>query len=371
MKYTLSKKLVNKIIEKEIQKTGIPVKVMPLTNLENIQHIIEKEKQETQKSNIITMKNLRNITENVLEFRNLAGDYDHDNNYIKILLSEIKRTSPTKFLYLWELLITTYHEYNHKLLFSKAIFQNELEKFSIQIERLPLKINYIYESNIHDDFYTEIIANVYSVEKASQFLQKYPNIYKELTGYIEEEKLHYQMDFINYDVEIFLNYITKIIQMMCPRYVKKLFSNSKSPFTILEVLYHKDGIIKDFKTLSKSKKWNSLDKEVKYTIASSKSCLNQLNEDYTKEELLFILEALNYSYQKEIRRSKENEILREKILKHNKIMLPSLDYGKNLIPSLNTKEKRNYLKIKYLEEQIQRINQLLIQKQSPKKKVRI
>lgn len=367
MKYRISKKIVKKAIQEEINTTGIPVAIFPLTKTENIIHIITNEIENKKNDNSINMLTLlRNIKQNLIESQNQVGDYDYIKDYIKILLSEIESISPTKMLYLWELLTTTYHEYNHKIFWSNDQKEKNLENFTIILENLTYEMTDIYDKNHHDDFKEEIIANVYSVEKASQFLKRYPHIYEELKGYIENDRMKYQIQFINYDVEQFLNYMTKIIKKKANK--QELFQ-SIYPYKIVEILYNKDGTFKNLLTLSKDIEWTSLDKEVQHTVVASKAYQNEL--DYTNlslDELIFIQESLTAIYAKEMERQKQNNILREQIDSFNKTVLPSLEYGENNLPLISKKEHRNRLKIKYLDHQIKIVENLLQELQNSKKK---
>lgn len=289
MKSETSKKIIQKVIKEEVKKTGIPITILPLTKTENIIHIIASEIENKRNDSSITITNLlKNIKNSLMGISDKVGDYDYLNDIIKIFLSEIEKESPTKPLYLWELLTTTYHEYNHKLLWSKEQTEKNLTNFTLILENLICEITDLYEKNHHDDFYEEIIANVYSVEKASQFLKRYPHIYEKLKGYIENDKLKYQIQLINHDIEQFINYLNKIIKNKDQK--EKLFQ-SFYPYKIIEIFYNRDGTFKSLATLSKDMEWTSLETEVQYTIISSKSYLKELNyNSLSLEELVFILE---------------------------------------------------------------------------------
>ena len=296
------------------------------------------------------------------------GDYDYTKDTITIFLSEIEKCSSNKELYLLDILETAYHEYNHKLSWSKDQTEKTLENFIYLLENLTMAITNIYENSKHDDFYEEIIANVYSVEKSNQFLKKYPHIYRNLKGYLKNDKLKYQIELVNYDLEKFINYITKVIKSK--KEIESLFQSSY-PYKIVGILYNKDRTFKNLKTLEKDMEWTSLSMEIKYTVVASKSYLKELNlNTLSQEELSFILESLNYSYQKSLETEEKNKILRQEIKSFNKEDLPSLDYGEDLLPLLTTKEKRNRLKIKYLELQINKVTLLLEQRQNTKKKIK-
>lgn len=369
MKYKLSKKIIKKVIIKESQRTNIPVKIIPLTTSEKILYIIKGEFENKRNDNSIKWLDLpKNMLTRIVEFQELMGDYDYTKDIIIIFLSEIEKCSPSKGLYLLELLETVYHEYNHKLLWSKNQTEKNLENFILLMENLSMKITNIYENSKHDAFYEEIIANVYSIEKSNQFLKKYPHIYKNLKGYLKNDKLKYQIELVNYDLEKFINYVTKIIKN---KKEKEFLFQTSYPYKIVGILYNKDRTFKILKTLEKDTEWTSLSMEIKYTVVASKSYLKELNlNTLSQEELNFILESLNYSYQKSLETEEKNKILRKQIKTFNKEDLPSLDYGEDLLPLLTTKEKRNRLKLKYLELQINKVTLLLEQRQNTKQKIK-
>lgn len=352
-----------------VNETGIQANVVALTSIENIPYTIREEIKNKRNDNSITTINLlKNIKDSLKESKAKIGDYSQLEDTIKIFLSEIKSISPTKYLYLWELLTTPYHEYNHKLFWEKAQIEKNLENFSLLIEELTAEITDIYTTEHHDNFYDEIIANVYSVKKSSQFLKKYPNIYKILRGYIEYDRLKYQLDLINYDVEQFLNYLNKQIK----KYPNKqtLFQNIY-PYILVKILYTQEGNYKDISSLSKDNEWITLEKEVQYTVIASKSYLSELNYNtLSKEELIFVLDSLMYSYQKEQIRNQQINDLKKEIQKFNKMIFPKLKYGDNLIDISNKRETRNKLKIKYLKQQIDTITKLIQEKTIVKKNIR-
>lgn len=171
---------------------------------------------------------------------------------------------------------------------------------------------------------------------------------------------------INYDIEQFINYFSKTIQSAND---KSRFFKEEYPYGIVKCLYTKEGCFKTIFSLRDNKDWNFLEKEVQYSIVASKSYLqSQKLENLSKEELTFLKEAVDYSYQQEINRSIQNQELRIKIQKFNREMKPTLDYVVDLMPILNKKEKRCLLKIKYLEGLQQKIKKQLTSNTKAKSK---
>ncbi len=370
MQYDISKKIVKEIVKDKDKETGLSTKVFSYTRIEHILEIIRQGIENKMNDNsITTLTCLKEIKNELIRFKHQVGDYDYTKDEIKIFLSELKAVSPTKKLYLWELLVTIYHEYNHRLLWSKDQLEKNLDNFALILENLTIELTNIYELNHHDDFKEEIDADVYSLENATSFLKHYPNFYKDLQGYIENDRLKYQIQFVNYDVEQFLNYITKTIK--CFMNKEELFKTGY-PYEIIGLLYNKDGSYKDLSQLVKEEEWTSLDMEVQYTIIASKSYQSELDySNLSLDELIFIKESLIFVYQKELKRFEQNRILREQIIDFNKTTLPLLEYGENHLLRLTKKEKRNHLKIKYLENQLKLLDNLLQTHQNYHKKSRI
>ena len=357
MKYKLSKKLILQVMKEEIKKTEIAVEILPITKLENLFLVIKESKQKNEK--LSPLKRLKTIQTSVKETRDSLGDTSFEKNNIKIFLEEIKKDSQNEKIYLLELLTTTYHEYNHKTTWEQATDIPNLRNFILLIEQLIIETTELYNFH-HDDFYEEIIANAYAIEKTEQYLQRYPNIFEKLKGYLENDKLNYQIDLINYDIEQFINYFSKTIQSAND---KSQFFKEEYPYRIVECLYTKEGRFKTIVSLRDNKDWNALEKEVQYSIVASKSYLqSQKLENLSPEELTFLKEALDYSYQKEVSRSIQNQELRIKVQEFNRKIKPNLDYAVELLSILNQKEKRCLLKIKYLKIQQAKIEEQLKQK---------
>lgn len=361
MKYEKSKKISKKIIEKESKKDSISVKVIPTTKLQNTKQTL-KEELLNNKNNI---QNLKKVITEIKDTNNKnKGICNYENNYIKIILDEIKKESFNKYAYLWELLTTTYHEYFHILMWYKITKAPNLLNFTLIIEELSTNLTNLYQTN-NTSYYQEIAANIYGVKKGKEYLKHYPKIYDKLIGYIENDRLFYEIDLVNYDIEQFLNYLTPIIKNYPD---KKFLFQDKYPYTIIKVLYNNLGIFKPLNTLFKEESWILLDKEIQYTIASSKTYLQSQNlNKLSKEELLFILDSLKYSYKKEINRYKQNKELSIQIEDFNKYVLPTLSYHYELTSKFNKKYQRNINKLKYLKKQIIQLNYLIKLKTNQKK----
>lgn len=167
-----------------------------------------------------------------------------------------------------------------------------------------------------ENFYEEIIADVYANKKTIGFLNNYPNLKSKLQLYIEKDKIFTDMNYQNYDVQKIINIINKLIKCDSNRYE---YFDSIFPYGIISVLYNNNGTFKDIKTLMTEKEWNNYPKEVQYLIISSKAYLDDINyESTTKEELEIIEKSLEYTYNLEKKRHQNNEQLKFKIFKLSK-----------------------------------------------------
>lgn len=379
MRYKLTKKLIYKIINEEIIENQILTEIIFPTKLDNFYYSIkEKIKQQenlkdTNPEMITTpLGFVIKVKKELQVIKYTPALWSKELNHIRIMPNIIKKNNSNSLSYLYDLIKIIYHEYNHQIKLKDYILNenfNTIESFTIALEELLFEETdlYLYQ---HNDFYEEIIANVYSIEKTKNFLQQYPNIYEKLKMYIDNERLWYQIDWINYDLEQFLNYLTKKIK--CSIIKKSLYHKFYS-YKIVQMLYNQDGSFKPLSILFQDKEWTSLDKKLQYTIVASKSYLQvQGYQSLTTEELEFILESLKYSYQKELERSNQNEQLEQQINNfnqsiHNKILTDEI----TLVSNLNYKQQRNTLKIEYLQKEILKISTLLFHtKTNVKEKIR-
>ena len=362
MRYDKSKKLIQSIIKEENIKNNIDVEAIALTSkLDLIYQILTKK---------IPVK----LYENLNRYSKYLGLFNHNiDNTIELHLDKIRLLYKDNITYLYAIVHTSYHEYNHAL-FWNNLASTQYEQFITILETLIRLTSQIY--NHHpDDFYTEIIADIYGCNKAEKYFKNYPNIYNQLSNEIERYKLYYQIDYINYDAEKFFNYTTKIIKNSTDIadyllknnfiyiYLNDNWSYKLSPNdplnNLIKILYNKDLTFKTPNELALSEEWNLYNKEIKYLIVSSKSYLEDIDlSNLALDELNFLLEALEYSYEQELKRLKENENLRVKIEAYKQ----KNDKYQCLEKNYNKVTKRNYYKIKYLQQQITIINDLISNK---------
>lgn len=347
MRYQLSKKIVFHALEQEIKKKGAKVEIIPVTKIENIFHTIGTN---IKSRNQEIFKNIKNSFKKNLTL----GEYLLTENQIKIYLSSFEKTP--SILYLYELIMTSYHEYFHRLTWEFLDHSYE-EFFTLSIEEIIKQILVVEQGNEDEYYDEEIKANIYGIEKAESYFKHYPNIYNKMEGYIQNDKLRYQISFINYDIEQMLNFLSKLLKKNLDN--TSLWKNVY-PYSYISLLYTKEGIYKNLRELSSESEWNHMELSLKYKIVASKAYLEEQNLlNYTNEELGFILKGLEYVYELEKVRWDQNQKIKKEIMEFNEKIRPNLEHYIYLDFRWEKRDKRNNLKIKYLQQQIRKINNLI------------
>ena len=338
MKYTKTKELIHKIIDHESKKDKVELNVQPLTTSENILYILTKE-----------YKNLKDVSlKEKYEFiidnftKDTVGYHEEKTNTLKIFLSNIEKIEePTSknLSYLKNILLITYHEYNHKLYHHQRRTSKHLtlKNFIYWLEENLQEKSGLYETN-HEDFYFEIIAELYAYRKTTHLLKKHPFIYEELEADLKFHELYYEIFYKNYDPEIFLNYY---------------INYSKEPLELTETKKIDKDLILD-------EDWEEFELETKYTILSSKAFLDRIDYEFlSKEELQIILTSLIYALNKEEEKEQHNQGFEETLKRYHQEFYPyrdSLEISEGLFLK---KKQRNQRKIRYLELQIHEVNKNL------------
>lgn len=353
MKYNKSKKLINDLLTKEINKQNDNVEILAMSTID---FILKK------LTNNICLRNL-NIND-YIKNQGLYNWISYDKyktgtptiyNIVNIHLDVIKKDSKDKYEYLYNLLTTLYHEYYHRLEYISEK-NNQLDNIKDSIETFikdnnQLKLYY----NYHDNFNFEINANLYSIKKTEEYLKQYPNVYKKLRNKIEYDKVIYQLNYINYDIQSFFNYINKNIKQL-----KEL----PEP---INILYDKEYNLNPINELYKAKRWITINDEIKKIILSSKSYIeNQNIEKLSQEERTILLESLKYAYYYELERYKNNKELKKNTDKNTDVF--TKEQNKELNETINKKLKNNYNKLKYLKQKIKLIKNIILNNNKTKTK---
>lgn len=334
--YENSKKIAEKIIEAEKAKTNKNVQFYLLTSKENLKYIISNELLYFLKISSVEKKNF-------LEANFISkpyGYFNEDKELIKIFPDSIREDFLDKEHYLEQLLITIYHEYNHKMYsdYIMSIPTLNLEKLISIVESQLISNSKTYKLYTNY-FYTEILANYYSIIRTKEYLEYYPRIYKRLEKELNYEELSQEILLNNYDLEALIFHH------------QRLDNNKNYIIDLLKTLYGNN--IHDFLNQST---WEKEEYEARYTIISSRLFLNNINiPSLNKNELKTVIEALEYSQNKNNNVQKENYKLRKDLntIYNDKIDINDLQI---LNYSLQRKIKRNNLKNRYLSSQIDVMN---------------
>lgn len=364
---------INNDIEKRYHLSG---DIIAISKFKNIFYVIKETLIKYQKNDKFTSFDvLKEIIEGLIQTNCSVGMWSVELGNIRVFPDSIMQIYQDNFLYLYELVITLYHEMNHKLKLTEPFTTKDfttLENFIILLEELICDETSLYITNHRDgysDFYQEIIANVDSVEKAKQFFKSKPQLYNKLKYFLENRALIYKIDLVNYDLEQFINYLTLKIQNKKTRsrfLQKSKFSN------IAQMLYNSDGKFKTISELYKDEQWQSLDKEIQYTVIASKSFLEQQElKKLSLEELNLIFNSLTYAHNQALNRKYNNQLLEQEIKKFNKEVPQSFEENFILMPKFIHKEQRTILKIAYLEKVMFKVSLLIHNQPSiPKQKTR-
>lgn len=298
--------------------------------------------------------------------------YDYLNHKLRVLLDIVQKHSYNKEQYLWLLLKTVYHEYKHAIINeAKTNEIKSLEDFYLNLENITSANEKFYLQN-HDNFYEEILANKYGVEKAATLLeQKYSKTkaYKKIKPSIAIEKILQEIYYENHTIDPFLDKINNTIKET----VNDVDSyNLEMEYQLISILYNTDGSFKNLKQLSQDTGWQELPNEVQFLILSSESYLNEFDyNDASIEELYTILNALNYSYFVEKAKTYTNNSLRTKLNELNKKLIETDEYNLNVyletLLVLNRKVKLNKKKLLSIKKHKDEIKKLINKKANPPK----
>lgn len=369
MKYKQSRELITKLLEQEIKDNGIKVEILPLTKAENILKIIKKG---ISKQIITTQAIFDEIKSELYANELTSAYYDYESHKLKVLIDTIKKDSLEKERYLWNLIKTVYHEYKHAIVGQTKTGEiRNKEDLYVTLEDMISPIGDIY-LEYHDRFYEEILANQYGIEKADKLFKKRISntaTYKKLRFSIETEKTLHEIYYRNYDVHPFLSVINNTVK----KSVHELNLSYLDPkCQIIKVLYNNEGNFKQLSELYQDEDWLKYPKEVQYLIVSSKPYLTDFDfNNATKEELNFILEALNYVEKEEVNRVSMNEFLRLKLDNLSELLDEkdqySVDFYLTALLTLNKNEKINKEKQEKIKARQEQIKELIHQKDNPPK----
>ena len=279
--------LVNSILKEESEKENIEISSNPIT-------IVEWYNSKFFKENIKLVNNYTKLLLIKMPLNTIGVTFD-DKNTIFIYLNQIKKGKkiPTNKQLIFILHII-YHEFEH-------IRQNKLKKFSKTelTSTLPLPFEHIvitiFESIIkkndynfyvhnHDEFLTEIDANLYSYIKTKEFLQKNnKELYEKHKNTLDLGIKNEENNLKNYDFNLIFEKFHQIYQTSYTNYI--------SP--ILNIIYKRNS--PEFNSITDITNSPYLDKKTAYHIITSRPFLKQLDFDnLDNNELKTLIDALKY-----------------------------------------------------------------------------
>lgn len=367
MTNTSTKRIIDEINADIKREHHLSNDIIMISKFKNIFYVMKEALVKAETNETLTKLDIiEEIIEGLIQTFYSIGMWSVELGNIRIFPDSIMKIYQDNLLYLSELVITVYHEYNHKLKLTEPFTNKDfttLENFIILLEELICDTTTLYVTNNsanHSDFYQEIIANVDSVAKAKRFFKSYPSIYNKLKYQLANRAFLYKIDLVNYDLEQFINYLTLKLQDKKAR--TKIFKKSKYS-CIAQMLYNADGKFKTLAELFQNEQWNSLDKEIQYTVIASKYFMTQqdLNQ-LSLEELNIVFTSLLYAHNQALNRKQNNLILEQEIKKFNKEVPQSFDENFILMPKFIRKEQRNLLKIAYLEKVMLKVSLLINEK---------
>ena len=274
------KMISHEIIDEEVKRTGINNNVFPLTFIEYYNNYIFKGK----------FSLIKKATYSVMPVIS-SGFNDLDGDVIIFLdrINIVKRP----YGKLFNLLRVCYHELRHSMQWN---FDNySYDKFLLDLDNYYKKfvdINDYY--NNHDKYSFEIGANIYSVDKASEYLfKKYPEIYNLEKENIKKLKKRYYNDYLMYDASFAFDRVFQTIKKNKMIFKENLYDNNP----ILEIFLDDNLCFKRIDEIINNELFNLLDNRIVSAIISSDSYLKELNIDNLSiSDLIFINKYLEYTY---------------------------------------------------------------------------
>ena len=285
------KEIANEIFLEEEKRTGIKLKVYPLTFIEYYNEFIFKGKFSlTKKSSYALMPILS------------LGFNDFNNNLV-IFLERIKKCEKvdgSPFL----LAKVCYHEFRHSE--QKTFNPNNYERFVNDLEMLIKKCGFygLFDYYLeHDKYSFEIGANLYGLEKAKEFLKRTrPEIYEQEKENIEKRENKVYIDYYTYDAaDVFNRFIEKYrsLRQMINRGELSINEKKYDPQSInpvLKIFIEENGGFKKIADIINNEEFKKIDKRIIAAVFSSKSFLEDIKiEELTVDELALLYKYLEYT----------------------------------------------------------------------------
>ena len=330
------KHLLKETFDFDYEKHKGKVKLFPLTILEWYKSDILKRQMCLNNSRI-------NISERYKPFQ-AVGIYFQSQKSIAIFFqrSEISSLLEYTRFTLKELIlyyiVVLFHELEHHYQYdyryiTRKTTEINLFDFTYDIEHLVVGNNWEHYQAHHDEYWVEIDANLYSVERAYDFLKSKGLITKKIEKNLRKYKNKYLFASNNYDIHYFFHELHNIV-----RDGSKVDINN---YWYLWLLYENNGQFNSIDDIIYCADKLGIDEEVLKYLFSSKDFLESLDfGSLSLENKQVIMNAIEYALEIEINRYKKNR----EFLQNRRITLKQ-----DLIASKKAFDKITYFN-KKLEE---------------------
>lgn len=268
------KKLAYGIIKATLEENGLDVNVYPVRYITYCKGIM-----------FATKGSFKKKLEVCLSRRKILGT--HTQIFDESIIIFIDKFSKMKNAdqKIINLIFTSYHEVRHVI--QEHFDEYNYDKFLKEME-LVYRLddsNSDYDKN-HDEYSSEIGANLYAIGKTKNFLNQYAkDIYNRRYDYLDSLEEKYINDYLTY------NSLKKVNDSLCV--IQKTKNIDSVP--VLKYFMNEDGTFKHIKEIINNKDFDKIDKRIVYSILSSNPYMIYiLKEELENEEKEILLKALNY-----------------------------------------------------------------------------
>ena len=273
------KKIVYDVVLEELSNSDLKFNIFPITFVEYYNDYIFKGK----------FSLIRKFSYSLIPIvnRNASGFNDLGGNAV-IFLNRVNKVKKVENK-IFRLLNICYHELRHS---EQQMFDvNSYDKFMNDIEEFIQQFNSNDYRLLHDKYSYEIGANLYCVNKSSEYLKKkYPDLYEKEKEDIIKLQKEYYLDYATYDASDVFDRFLKTIRFKDFRYG---VNGDINP--ILGIFLDEDNNFRRFDRIVNNKKFNSVDKRIVAAIFSSDTFLNEVDLDLlTLNELNILYDSLSY-----------------------------------------------------------------------------
>lgn len=235
---------------------------------------------------------------------------------LTILLKETikKRINNSNPHQLVELITTIYHEIGHSHQRIKKDNYSYFERMTItSIEEYVKNKNEAHYGKNHDDYLSEIDADIYGITKSEQFLKR-NNLFESEKEYIKELKTKHYLRKKNYNFDKIFEEFYRLYQKVVNHGGK--IKNNLPLETFIDIFFEKDTAnFKNIIDICRNKNFDTLDKEMFCRVLTSRPFIEQLNfKELTRDEISFMIEIIKYIFEQEENKRRYNESIEKKNL---------------------------------------------------------